>query len=281
MVDQPLTEPATPSPTPPGEIYPQRANPAFEAELASRTASQVAAFFLPYLHPGMRLLDVGCGPGSITLGLAAVVAPGEVVGIDLQPSQVEQAHALTVAHGVANARFEVADTYQLPFPDQSFDAVFAHAVLMHLHEPARALKEIRRILRPGGVAGIRDPDWGADLFTPLTPLLEQWRGLRVQVRQHNGGDPFLGHRHRGLLLEAGFARAEATASVESVGTLEQTRRYAAWLKAQLQGFARTAMAEGWVDQATVDAIVAEIDTWAERPDAFSAGIWCAAIGRVD
>jgi SAM-dependent methyltransferase len=280
MVDQPLTQPAAPSPAPAGAVYPQRDNPSFEAELASRTASQAAAYFLPYLRAGMRLLDVGCGPGSITLGLAEMIAPGEVVGIDVQRSQVEQAGALTVARGVANARFEVADIYQLPFPDESFDAVFAHAVLMHLNDPLRALQEMRRVLRPGGMAGIRDPDWGADLFTPLTPLLEQWRALRLRVRQHNGGDPFLGRHHRRLLLEAGFARAEATAAVESVGTLEETRRYATWLKAQLQGFARTAMAEGWVDQATVDAIVAEIEAWAERPDAFSAGIWCAAVGRV-
>jgi ubiquinone/menaquinone biosynthesis C-methylase UbiE len=91
---------------------------------------------------------------------------------------------------VTNVRFEVADIYALPFPDGSFDAAFVHGVLMHLREPVRALAELRRVLRPGSLAGVRDPDWGASLHAPATPLLDQWIALRVRVRQHNGGDPF-------------------------------------------------------------------------------------------
>ena len=133
------------------ESYSHRGNPAFESELALRTAAKEAAFFLPLLRAGMRVLDLGCGPGSIILGFAQAVAPGEAVGVDLQPSQVAQAQALSVAWGVTNAHFEVADVYSLPFPDGFFDAVFAHAVLMHLREPVRALEEVRRVLRPGGM----------------------------------------------------------------------------------------------------------------------------------
>ena len=135
--------------------YSHRGNPAFESELALRTAAKEAAFFLPLLRAGMRVLDLGCGPGSITLGFAQAVAPGEAVGVDLQPSQVAQAQALSVAWRVTNAHFEVADVYSPPFPDGFFDAVFAHAVLMHLREPVRALEEVRRVLRPGGIAGVR------------------------------------------------------------------------------------------------------------------------------
>jgi ubiquinone/menaquinone biosynthesis C-methylase UbiE len=94
--------------------------------------------------------------------------------------------------GVMNVRFEVADVYRLPFPDGSFDAAFAHAVLMHLRDPVQALAEVRRVLGPGGIAGVRDPDWGARLHAPATPLLEQWYALTVRVRQRNGGDPFMG-----------------------------------------------------------------------------------------
>ena len=261
-------------------VYSQTANPAFEAELATRTASREAAFLLPHLRPSMQLLDVGCGPGSITLGLAGVVVPGQVVGIDMQSAQIEQARALAHARGVTSVRFEVADIYGLPFPDGSFDAAFAHGVLMHLREPVRALAELRRVLRPAGVAGVRDPDWGASLRAPTTPLLDQWSAVRVRVRQHNGGDPFLGRHQRRLLLEAGFARAEACASVESAGTREETLRHAAFLKAQVQGFSRTVLAEGWMDQAAVDAVITEIDAWAERPDAFSSTTWCEALGWV-
>lgn len=157
-------------------------------------------------------------------------------------------------------------------------AAFAHGVLMHLREPVRALVEIRRVLRPSGIVGVRDADLGGDLFSPVTPLLEQWLALLLRVRQYHGRDPFLGRHHRRLLLEAGFVRAEARASVErSAGSLEETRRSAAWFKAVTHGLARTALAEGWVTQATLDAIMAEIDAWAERPDAFEAQMMCSTV----
>ena len=228
----------------------------------------------------MRLLDLGSGPGSITLGLAEKVSPGEVVGVDLQPSQVEQAQALSAARGVKNVRFEVADVYRLPFPDGSFDAVFAHVVLMHLSEPVRSLAEMRRVLRPGGFAGVRDSDWGGRIYASRTPLLEQWYALTVRIRQRNGGDPFMGRHHRRLLLDAGFARAEASVSVWSAGTSEETQHRAAFLKAQLKGMALTALAEGWMDQTMVEAVAAEIDAWAERPDALYVETLCEAVGWV-
>ncbi len=265
---------------PVAESYSQHANPVFDAELALRTAAKEGAFFLPFLRPGMRVLDLGCGPGSMTLGLAEAVAPGEVVGIDLRPSQVAQAQALVSARGVMNARFEIADVYRLPFADGCFDAAFAHVLLMHLREPVRALAEMRRVLRPGGVAGVRDTDWGGRIHAPMTPLLEQWYDLTVRVRRRNGGDPFVGRRHRELLLEAGFARAEASVSVWTAGTPEETRRRAAFLKATVQGLAPTAMAEGWIDQTTIEAVQAEFDLWADRPDAFYVETFCEAIGWV-
>ena len=278
MADQHRPPAATPGPI--SETYSHQDNPAMEAWWTARTAASEAAFFLPYLRPGMDLLDVGCGPGTITLGLAEVVAPGSVVGIDLQLAQVAQARTMAAERPARNARFAVATGYQLPFPSASFDAVFAHAVLMHLREPARALTEMRRVLRPNGIVGVRDPDWGAEFLAPTTPLLEQARALRLRVRQHNGSDPFLVRRHRRLLLEAGFARAVATAVVESAGSLEETRHRAAWFRDQIRGLGRTAIAEGWIDQPTVDVMAAEYEAWAERPDAFAAEVWCAAIGRV-
>jgi ubiquinone/menaquinone biosynthesis C-methylase UbiE len=264
--------------TPAREVY-SAGTPAVDSVLARRTVAREAAFFLPYLRPGMRLLDVGCGPGSISLGLAAVVAPGEVIGIDLRPESIAQARA-AAGDSVANARFEVASAYELPFPDASFDAAFAHAVLTHLREPVRALAEVRRVLRPGGVVGVRDPDFGASLYFPSTPLAEQRRALLFRVLEHNGGNPFLGRAHRRLLHEAGFARADAGATVDSAGTPEETRRWAALMKAVQHSAARTALAAGWTDSAALDAMLAEIDAWAEHPDAFFAGTHCHAVGWV-
>jgi ubiquinone/menaquinone biosynthesis C-methylase UbiE len=261
--------------------YTQRGNAAFEAELARRSATNEGAFFLPHLRPGMRLLDLGSGPGSITIGLAEALAPGEVVGIDAQPTQVERARALSAERGVTNATFEVADAYNLPFPDNSFDAAFAHVVLMHLTDPIRALVEVHRVLRPGGVVGVRDPDMGSAIRYSMTPILEQYMALMPRVLQHNGGDPYRARSHRGLLLEAGFARTEGGASVRVQGSVEKCREIAGFFKAQLVAMGKTALAQGWIDTATLDAIPAELDAWAERPDAFNAATFCETIGWRD
>jgi ubiquinone/menaquinone biosynthesis C-methylase UbiE len=263
------------------ERYSQRDNPGFEAVMALRTAAKEGAFFLQHLRTGMRVLDVGCGPGSITLGFADAVAPGEVVGVDFQPSQVAQAQTLTAARGVMNVRFEVADAYRLPFPDESFDAVFAHAVLWHLREPVKALQEMRRVLRPGGVVGIRECDWGGRIHAPITPILEQWYTLTVKIRRHNGGDPFLGRECRRLMLEAGFMSAEASVSAWSAGTPEELQRCSNFLKAQLKGFAPTALAEGWIDLPTIEKVALEIEAWAGRPDALYVDTYCEVLGRLD
>lgn len=228
----------------------------------------------------MRVLDAGCGPGTITLGLAQLVAPGSTVGIDRQVALIERARALGATRAQANLRFAVADLYGLPFADQSFDAAFSNGVLMHLAEPVRALAQVRRVLRPGGIIGIRDPDFGAALYAPMTPRLQCWLELRVRVRQYNGGDPFLGRHHRRLLLDAGFVDVEAGASIDSAGTPATIQRHAAFLKSQLVGLARTAMAQAWMDPAQVDETLAEIDAWMQRPDAFAATTWCEAVGRV-
>lgn len=259
------------------EVYSPRENPGFETWIATRKAAQEAAFFLPHLRPGMRVLDVGCGPGSITLGLAEVVAPGEVVGIDIDEAQVQRARDIAVERSITNVRFELGDGYRLLFPDRSFDAVFAHGVLCHLREPVRALEEMRRVLRPCGIAGVREPDFGTVIFSPTTPLIENWFALVTRVVRHSGGDLLVGRHLRRLLVEAGFVRPEAGSSTRNAGSLEETRRSAAFIKTWP---VRTALTEGWVTQATVDATVAEIDAWAERPDAFYAGTWCEAVGRM-
>lgn len=177
---------------PAGEVYTQQDHPAFEEFMAARTASHDAAFFLPHLRPGMRVLDAGCGPGSITIGLAQAVHPGEVIGVDLQATQVERARGLAAARGVGNVRFEAADLYGLPFPDRTFDAVFSHGVVMHLREPLRAIAEMRRVLARGGIVGLRDPYVAAGFISPSTPLIEQSRALLIRVREHNGSHPLVG-----------------------------------------------------------------------------------------
>ena len=139
-----------------------------------REAERVAEFFLPYLESGMTLLDCGCGPGTVTLGLAEAVAPAQTVGIDLEPSMVERATSFAAGRRTDNIEFQVADIRDLPFPDDSFDVVFTSAVLEHLGDPDRALREIHRVVKPGGLVGVINTDWGDPLISPLNESVSRF-----------------------------------------------------------------------------------------------------------
>jgi SAM-dependent methyltransferase len=250
---------------------------------ARRTAERNAAFFLPHLRPGMRLLDAGCGPGSITRGLAADVAPGATVGIDLDAAAVEAARAAAQAAGAAQVRFEVADIHALPFGDASFDAAFVHAVLQHLPEPLAALREVRRVLRPGGVIGVADADHDSSLMYPQGPLVERYGEILREVRQRgSGGDPRIGKRLRALLHEAGFVRSEASVMPSCDGTDERTRLTGAWWASYIEApeFVAEAAALGVSDEQELRAVAAALRAWGSAPGAIWATMWCQAVGFV-
>src|SRR4029453_16149816 len=135
---------------------PYRVDPEWNRAVFATRTGRAAAFLAPHLRAGMRLLDCGCGPGSITADLATLVAPGQAIGIDLREDALAQGRALARERGVATLVFQKASVYQLPYADGSFDAAFACAVLQHLTAPLAALQEIRRVLKPGGVVGIVD-----------------------------------------------------------------------------------------------------------------------------
>ena len=263
------------------ETYLHGYSPEHRAFLASRTAAREAAFFVPHLKPGMRLLDCGCGMGALTASLAGVVAPGEVTGIDWEPSQVEAARAWAAERGVTNVRFETGSIYELPFPDQSFDAVFANTVLEHTSDPPRIIREMYRVLAPGGVAGLCDPDYASLLQAPSSPLLEEAMALMVKVDAHNGGSPYYARHQRRYLLEAGFSRTEGFVLAVGGGSIEGTHGgFEMVLKPTFRApsFARTAVDQGWADHARLDAIVAELEEWSRRPDAYFALLQCAVVG---
>jgi ubiquinone/menaquinone biosynthesis C-methylase UbiE len=257
-----------------------------QLRLARRTAATSAAFFLPHLRPGMRLLDCGCGVGSITLGLAEAITPGEAIGIDIQPEQVARARATAAERGIANVRFEVAPIDALPFPDAVFDAAFASTVLMHLPDPLRALQELKRVLKPGGVVGITDDDHDFALIEPAVPEVIAAHRLLMRVIEHYGGNPSLARHHRRLLREAGFARpvAGATTAVGGAwGTPEETRALALWWSNQLRqpDIATLITTQGWADQSTFESQIAAVLAWGEHPDALFTVLGVTAVGWKD
>jgi SAM-dependent methyltransferase len=228
----------------------------------------------------MRLLDCGCGPGSITVDLAEIIAPGEVVGIDIAEAQLIAARSLAAQRRVTNVRFEPGNIYELSFPDASFDAAFAHHVLQHLRDPLKAMKEMRRVLRPGGVAGVSDNDFGAYFFEPATPLRKKALELFYRVMEHNGGSCYYARHQRRLFREAGFVGVEGHAVAEAFGTPDRIRAGAAAGVQQFRDpqFVATVIEQGWADRATLEAMAADFQAWGEDPDAYEALLNPAVVG---
>jgi ubiquinone/menaquinone biosynthesis C-methylase UbiE len=159
---------------------------------AKRSAEVEAAFLLPYLKPGLRLLDVGCGPGSITVGLAQRVVPATAIGIDRSASVIDTARAFLAERPVSNLSFEVGNIYQHRFDEASFDVIFAHQVLQHLKEPAAALKQMRKLLSPCGLLAARDVDWGSTMFFPHNEGMRRFLHLYCRLAERNGVRRMLG-----------------------------------------------------------------------------------------
>ncbi|MDX1691069.1 MAG: methyltransferase domain-containing protein [Acidimicrobiia bacterium] len=174
---------------------------------ATRTAAVDAAYLLPHLQPGWDLLDVGCGPGTITAGFSEIVAPGRVVGVDVAPEIVAAA-----ATAFPEVHFEAAEAGDLPYPDGSFDVAHAHQVLQHLTDPVDALVEMRRVVRPDGLVAAREVDYGTMTWWPADPRLDRWLDLYHRVARGNGAEPDAGRRMVDWFAGAALGALEVTAS---------------------------------------------------------------------
>ncbi len=177
-----------------------------------RTAQNSASFLLPHLRAGDTLLDVGCGPGTITVDLASIVEPGHVTGIDRSAEVIEKARADVGSNGPGNVTFAVGDVYALGFEDDCFDVVYAHQVLQHLTDPVAALREMRRVLRPGGLLAVRDADYSAFTWFPLDSRLDRWMELYHQITSRNGADADAGRHLAAWVASAGFSLVETSAA---------------------------------------------------------------------
>lgn len=245
-----------------------------------RSAAKEGRFFLPHLRPGMNLLDCGCGPGIITVDLAKLVAPGQVVGIDIEDTQFELGRAKALEQNISNIKFETGNVYDLSFPSESFDAVFAHAVLYHLKNPHQALTELYRVLKPGGVIGIRDVERQGDILAPPNPLFDKAYNLLYRAWQTKGGSLFFGHTQRTILHEVGFVDTEASASYDSYGTTESVRDMGERLIKQILHPRNTSIIieQGWATQAELEEMSNAIKAWSDHPDAFFGIARCEAVG---
>jgi ubiquinone/menaquinone biosynthesis C-methylase UbiE len=258
--------------SPPDDIYTHGHHESVLRSHRWRTAENSAGYLLHALTPGTRVLDVGCGPGTITIDLAARVAPAPVVGIDREAQVLDDAREAARAAGVETVTFDVGDVYALAFPDDSFDVVHAHQVLQHLTDPVAALREMRRVCVPGGVVAARDSDYAAFTWFPADPALTSWLDLYHEVARSNDAEPDAGRHLLQWARAAGFAAVDAGASVWCFAS-DADRAWwgGVWSERVVaSAFAEQAVERGFATRADLEGMSVAWRAWSESPDGWFA-----------
>ncbi len=241
-----------------------------------RTVENSAAYLADELTPGRSVLDVGCGPATITADIATRVMPGTVVGIDAAAEVIDIARLNAAANH--NATFSVGDVYALDFPDASFDVVHAHQVLQHLTDPVAALREMRRVVVAGGVVGARDGDYSIFAWAPDDERLTRWLSLYRSVARHNRAEPDAGRYLFGWAHAAGFTDVVYTTSNWTFAD-DESRTWWGGLWAdrmEQSATARQAVEYGLATSAELASIATAFREWAANPD----GIFITVHGEI-
>jgi SAM-dependent methyltransferase len=233
-----------------------------------RTAENSAAYLLPHLRPGLSLLDVGSGPGTLTADLAGLVAPGPVTAVEVSADALELTRAELDRRGVEGVGLVVSDAHALDLPGAAFDVVHAHQVLQHVADPVAALRELRRVRTADGVIAVRDSDYAGFVWWPRVPELDDWLALYETVARANGGEPDAGRRLRSWALEAGCTDVTASSSTWCF-TAPEDRTWWGDLWAERvteSAFAEQALDSGAATAADLRRLADGWRRWAAAPD---------------
>ena len=235
-----------------------------------RTLANSAGYLTSYLHDGADVLDVGCGPGTITLDLARAVPRGRVTGLDRSGVVISEASKAAEAAGLTNLGFQTGDVYSLDFDDNDFDVVHAHQVLQHLSDPVDALREMGRVCRPDGVVAARDADYAAFTWWPEVPELDEWLGLYRAVARSNGAEPDAGRRVQSWARRAGLEVLASTADVWCFSSPDDVSWWGGLWADRVLGSAMAEQAKerGLASGADLERLAAGWRAWSASPDAW-------------
>ncbi|MFD3564274.1 class I SAM-dependent methyltransferase [Streptomyces sp. NPDC058686] len=237
-----------------------------------RTAANSAAYLLGSLKPHMKILDIGCGPGTITADLAALVPEGHVTGVDQAAGILDQARATAAERGLTNVDFATADVHALDYPDDTFCVVHAHQVLQHVGDPVQALREMRRVTKPTGFIAVRDSDYAAMTWYPPSPDMDDWLDLYRRVARANGGEPDAGRRLKSWALEAGFDAADINSSSSTwcYATPEEIDWWSGlWAdRTRASAYAERATESGHARPGQLEEVSEAWREWGKQPDAW-------------
>ena len=248
--------------------------------MAARKASTHAAFFLPFLTSGMRLLDCGCGPGTITVDLASMVAPEMMQAIDIEAPQVEITRQRAQDLGLENLEVNQGSILDLPFEASSFDAVFISAVIGNISDAETALAEAYRVLKPNGLLGIREFDHSGNLVHPMTDVMCRSIQVYEDVRAHSGCSRNFGRQLRGSLQKTGFEIEYINALYENFGEKAAVKAHGEGIKGLFeQDLGRQALSLGFATEDELKAIIECWQNWGDDPESFFAAAWVEAVAR--
>jgi SAM-dependent methyltransferase len=268
----------------PDDVYTHGHQDAVLRSHRSRTVANSAAYLVPHLRPGLDLLDVGCGPGTLTVDLARHVAPGRVVGVDTSAEVVAQARAFAAeAAGPSGPRVEfAAGDFRSLEAGEGFDVVHAHQVLQHLRDPVGALRAMAALARPGGAVAARDADYSGMVWAPADEGLDRWREVYLAVTRRNGADADAGRHLPAWARGAGLDDVTYTTSTWTLVTPDE-RRW--WAELWAERTVASSLATQAVDYGVATAVqLAEIAdawrAWATDPDGVFITVHGELVARV-
>jgi SAM-dependent methyltransferase len=247
------------------------------AGLDTRTAESHANWLLPHLKPGMRVIDVGPGPGTITVGIAEAVAPGEVTGVELGEAYVELANKNAHDAGADNLKVIQGNALDLPFDDNSIDVVFSFAVLEHIPDPSEALAEFYRVLKPGGLVAVGSSAVSMHARPSDSPLGGDKLHFYLKVWEENGGHPELGLEQPRLVRSAGFAGVQIGGFYENDTAYAQASTWSERISEP--ELIRKSEELGAAGESEILALADEIAAIPSDPDAWYMRAWFWALGQ--
>lgn len=216
------------------------------------------------------ILDVGCGPGTISMDFAELVPNGEVIGLDPEAMVLDKARADAAARGLKNVRFEVGSVHALDYSEGMFDVVHGHQILQHAGSPVEALREMRRVLKTGGIVACRESDFSANSWYPEFDGIDHFHDIYNRVARSNGGDPTAGRKLHAWAREAGFGAKDisSTASTWCFSSLEEREFWGGmWADRLLQSaFVQQAIDGGHATQDDLREMSQAWRDWIRHPD---------------
>ena len=259
------------------EVYSPGYNKEILSSFSKRSVNKEAAFFMPHIQKGSIILDCGCGPGTITIGMAMQKGIRKVIGIDISENQINSCRQRARQMKCTNVEFLVADIYNLQLPNNSIDAVFANGLFQHLERPEKALAEIKRVLKTNGVVGVRDDDHGSMIISPSDKKIDKMLSIFNKVMEHSGGNPNAGRYHKALLIDQGFINPIVSVSCEYDKNKEETYKRACIARELLNNMEETIVEYGWATKVEIEDMKVSIDNWGRNPGAFNSTMWCEVV----